>query len=325
MLEKLESEEKALTELLFPNLKKYWKKLEKNLERVKEDAAQEPVHDLRVSIRRLRALVTVFQEFVPGIKNAAFLKEMRRIMKPFGGLRDLHIQHNLLSSSIEEGSTVLSPYIHSLDARIGEMEDALEKKVAAFKISSTRDLMKKILNIGQILFPGKKKYLKMQANNHSCPVTRNLLQKYLMDCFGYFPLVRKEEKKGDFHQLRICVKKLRYHLEILKSLIDEEGPCIEIDFFRNLQDAMGDAHDRDVVSRSVREFFNRYDPSVLEREEYGKWNQSLEKERKELYRTSLGLLEQMEKFDFFPTAPLKIENPVPQEHHQPIPVIYPPS
>jgi len=301
MAGKIAPEEKALKKLLFPKLKKYWNTFQKNVKRVKNNANPDAVHDLRVSIRRLRSVVAIFKEFPVPLKTKSFKRETKKLMEILGQLRDLHVQYNLLKKSIKGKNGFLKPYLTMLEKDIERKEDVFEDRVKKAKIVYTPKLVKKILSLKTLPPPPLSTYEKLAATHLSNHVTRCILQKYLMLCFSYFPLVEKKENRIEFHRLRVQIKKLRYKLEILHPLLNSDFPKEGIKTLRKIQDAMGATHDIDVVCEQVRKFYEQTEPKALKNKNFIKWFSGMRNKRTRLYKKSLGLLKEIRGYNFIPS------------------------
>jgi CHAD domain-containing protein len=305
----LQHEEKQLTELLLPLLKKYREKFHQTATKIKDETASETVHDLRVSIRRLRALITLFNDISSKLKPKAFNRALRRLLKPYGSLRDQYIQMNILKASVSKDEQFLNPYLDRLNKKVAKLEIILKKRIKTIDLSEVEDLLGRLINLNKIQIPRNKR--PHGAVEKSIPffVSRSILQKFLIACFAYLPLISKEELKQDFHKLRVAVKKLRYKVEILQPLLSQDYSEEAISIFRQIQDAMGETHDRDVAMDDVTSFFRKKDPNVLESPAYKKWLENMGAERHKYYKRSLELLKQLEKVNFFhPEKPAKSES-----------------
>jgi len=291
-------EEKALSRILFPKLELYWDKFQSSFQKVKKKPGPKPVHNLRVSIRRLRSILDIIQEITKGRKARSNLREIRELMRIFGTLRDLHVQYDLLKNTSARDLSFLKPYFRKLEKKISREEESLEERIYSTRISQTKSLVKKILAHKSLRLRLKKRHLLLAKKNVSRPVIRSLLQEYLLRCFAYFPLVRIERNQEDFHRLRVQVKKLRYKIEILHPVVSGNFPKAEIESLRKLQDLMGETHDRDVACHQVRQFYSRRDPSVLRGVEYRKWQCIINTKRHTLFQKSWRLLKRLEKYNF---------------------------
>ena len=69
------------------------------MHRAQQEVTVETVHDLRVSIRRLQAALTAFPTFFPPAESRRILKQVRKILKLAGRVRDFDIALELVSES----------------------------------------------------------------------------------------------------------------------------------------------------------------------------------------------------------------------------------
>ncbi|MCX7000357.1 MAG: CHAD domain-containing protein, partial [Candidatus Sumerlaeota bacterium] len=153
----LQHEEKQLTELLLPLLKKYREKFLQTATKIKDETASDTVHDLRVSIRRLRALITLFNDIFPKLKPKAFNRALRRLLRPYGSLRDQYIQMNILKASISQDEQFLNPYLDRLNKKVAKLEIILKKRIKTIDLSGVEDLLGRLINLNKIQIPKNKR------------------------------------------------------------------------------------------------------------------------------------------------------------------------
>ncbi len=288
-------EEKVLKKLLFPKIKLYWDHLQKNLGKVKRKSSTKP---LRVSIRRLRALLDIIREIIRGRADDSYLGELKELIRIFGDLRDLHVQHDLITNLNTPRIAFLMPYLKKMEKKIAREYESLRLRIQSVRLSHTRSIVKKILASKRLPLRVKKRHRLLAGKNLSCPVVRSLLQKYLMGCFARLPLARRGENQEEFHKLRVRVKRLRYKLEILHPLVRPDFSSAGLAYFRDLQDVMGETHDLDVACRDVERFFSRCKPSLLKKDEYRTWRRIMAEKRQLLFQKSWKLLKRLEQYDF---------------------------
>ena len=100
--------------------------------------AEEPLHDLRVAARRLRAVLEVFGGAFPKKRHAALLDEVKRHTEQMGEARDLDVQIAFLQDFLDAAGPTDRPGIEWLVAtlqaerataysRIGPDLDELER------------------------------------------------------------------------------------------------------------------------------------------------------------------------------------------------------
>jgi len=179
-------------------------------ESAREELSEENIHDLRVSIQRLRASCYLAAGMKP--------KGLKRIMKASGEVRDCHIALSIIDEfggvqGLEELLTLkLQDSMESLREVLAKTDvESIAEKVRGLRIreSSNFDIMRIIADL----------FLKFKSFEDA----------------GEDPAV--------LHRLRIALKKLRYTLEILKySFIDEEL----LSNMHELQQLLGEIHDIDL-------------------------------------------------------------------------------
>jgi CHAD domain-containing protein len=293
------NEGKVLGKLLFTKIELYWDKFQKSLNKVKKKPTPKAVHDLRVSIRRLRALLDIIGEITRAKRGKSYLREMKELIGIFGALRDLHVQYDLINNMSSQKTSFLKPYLKKIEKKISREDGSLQDRIHSVRISQTKALVKHILAWKRLPLRLKKQHRLLAQRNLSCPVVRSLLQQYLLRCFAWFPLVRDEGNQEEFHKLRVQVKRLRYKIEILHPLVRRDFGPAGLVYFRDLQDLMGETHDLDVACRDVERFFSARHPSVLKGEEYKRWQRIMTAKRQTLFRKSWRLLKRLEKYNFF--------------------------
>jgi len=181
-------------------------------ESAREELSEENIHDLRVSIQRLRASCYLAAGMKP--------KGLKRIMKASGEVRDCHIALSIIDEfggvqGLEELLTLkLQDSMESLREVLAKTDvESIAEKVRGLRIreSSNFDIMR-----------------------------------IIADLFLEFKSFEGSYADGDpavLHRLRIALKKLRYTLEILKySFIDEEL----LSNMHELQQLLGEIHDIDL-------------------------------------------------------------------------------
>lgn len=81
--------------------------IERNLRVAARSADVDALHDLRVAIKRLRALMRVFDAMVPGELGKKSLRPLRDLFRAAGAMRDLQVQQRI--------ATEHAAHIHALD------------------------------------------------------------------------------------------------------------------------------------------------------------------------------------------------------------------
>ena len=187
MNELFQQEERQLGKLMLPLLKKYREQFNQLTARLKEGSAPDDVHDLRVAIRRLRSLLVALKNICPKIKIRSLDNSLGNIMKPFGNLRDLHIQREILTTGIPMEEPLFDIYMKRLNKKIAKIESMLRKKVQSADMSSIDNALGALGEMEKISFPGSREMRAAARRKIPHFISRSIMQKFLWKCFAFFP------------------------------------------------------------------------------------------------------------------------------------------
>jgi CHAD domain-containing protein len=197
--------------------------------------AADPVHDLRVAIRRCRSMADGFLSVDP---DPAW-KEMKRLAKPlFSGLGDLRD-----TQVMTEWVTKLSPP----DDTVGQsLLTWLADKETVLKAAAQQAL-------GEF---DRKHWASLNAHlarrTSKIPLEGPVFQHLALERWGeahqqHRQAMRNRSQVG-YHQLRIGIKRFRYTVE---NFLPQRHEKWARDL-RDLQDALGEVHDFDVLRLMIR-------------------------------------------------------------------------
>lgn len=215
----------------------------------------EGVHDMRVAIRRARAVLKSYEFFIPG----AFRLErgLRWVASQLGPVRDLDVQLAAISS--------WSDSLRKKDRRaLAPIEDRLrrrkqiEHKRMLRALDSTR-WSSLVRRLGRLLRQGP-------SDRRSGTRTTVLAVAPAWIADGFRELVAQAENSGDsptsarLHKLRIRCKALRYTLEFHASLFAHSSRAIRT--LTALQDLLGEHQDAVVAESRLRELASGSRPQL---------------------------------------------------------------
>jgi CHAD domain-containing protein len=243
----------------------YWaQRVVEECDNASSDFAADPVHDLRVAIRRCRSMADGFLSVDPD----SGWKQMKRIAKPLfaslGELRDVQVMMewvDKLSSPEDPARPIL---LLELQLRETQLKSAAQQELGKFDRKQWLSLNSHLsgraeqIPLGGTLF----QLLALERWNNA----RELHRKALRNRSGVA-----------YHQLRIGIKRLRYTVENFLPALHEQWSKD----LRELQDALGEVHDFDVLWAMVRSHAE-VGPEVR-----SQWHTTIQAERNkrlELYR-----------------------------------------
>ncbi len=109
----------------------------------------EPVHDMRVATRRLRAALEVFEACFPKKRHRKALKKVKALADALGERRDADVEIALLEGLLEETGEpdrgALLGLIEELRVRQGEANEALAPYIAPKRLKKLRRRLKKLV------------------------------------------------------------------------------------------------------------------------------------------------------------------------------------
>ncbi len=125
------------------------KEVFKHSEGVLDLSDVEPVHDMRVATRRLRAALEVFEPCFPKKRHRKALKKVKALADALGERRDADVEIALLEGLLEEAAEpdrgALLALIEGLRVRQGKANEALAPCVAPKRLKKLRRRLKKLV------------------------------------------------------------------------------------------------------------------------------------------------------------------------------------
>jgi len=187
----------------------------------------DPVHDLRVAIRRCRSMA----DGLLAIDPDPGWKQLKRLGKPLfaslGDLRDAQVMMEWVQKLSQPEDSARAILLTELQAREGKLKISSQQALAEFDRKHWLSLCERLA-----------------ARMESIPLDGSVFQSLAVERWNEgHDLHRKALRNRSgiaYHQLRIGIKRLRYTVEnFLPSL-------------RTLQDALGEVHDFDVLWAMLR-------------------------------------------------------------------------
>ncbi|ADO83390.1 CHAD domain-containing protein [Ilyobacter polytropus] len=202
----------------YHEIKKMSKILEENLEKISLSNDLETIHKCRVSIRKIRGILKLF--------NCPKKLEIpiKKIASMLGPLRDLEVQIYFLMNRVE------------VDSSLGGILDDFLFKREIMK----RELVKSIPEFSRKKFLYEVTNFLKDKEVYEYEIYRNLYKKIQEIIINHPVNINSKE----LHELRIKIKKIRYILEALSVESQEYNELIV--FFKKYQDCLGEIHDIDV-------------------------------------------------------------------------------
>lgn len=223
------------------------------LQEARARATETAIHDLRVSLRRLIAALELARDIVPEPGIPALRRKLRKTLKQFNALRDVHI--SLLAMT---GVRASVPSVRSYIVLLQRQERVLLRECAVtLKNIDMRGLERAIATVQQSLFAtGAEPSLAaampaIVAGSMARTYTRAL--RALKDVNAADPTT--------IHRLRVAFKKVRYAAEILTPLLPWMTRSRR-KWMQEYQTLMGEVQDAEVMIAGVRRYAAAPSPSM---------------------------------------------------------------
>jgi CHAD domain-containing protein len=222
--------------ILSERLDKCSKRYDIELKRTRNEFAEEYVHDLRVSIRRLLAAIDMAQAVLQQKK-----KKSRQLLKmylnAFDKLRDAQVQL-VIVEELQGELLEITAYRDYLREREKKQIARLEKKITEF---SSGGLSQQVARLAATL-----------QNKGSGAAVWAVLDDSYATVVQRRQAIRAEDAES-IHSARVAFKKFRYQVETIQSLLTDAPE----DLLRNLHDyqaAMGEVQDAEVGLQLLGKF-----------------------------------------------------------------------
>lgn len=230
----------------------------------------EGIHELRVEIKRLRAFFELLEFINPHFQAKQNFKKIRKLFKAAGGIRDLHVQQELVRFWSKKLQLELSEYYNFLKqtelARRPEFLSAAKK--FDFKIFATNESLIRTFM----------QYLPADFVEGKTQNQLDALLKKLHELKNPAPATQV-----DFHQIRICLKAARYTLEVLLGCFQKSNLEPLNDHLREMHRALGKWHDEEVGLQSLDAFLQEQaSVELFSRDSYLKFASALEEDKHKL-------------------------------------------
>ncbi len=230
--------------------------------------APDPVHDLRVALRRCRSVADGIMAIDPDPAWKEMKKAGRDLFRSLGVLRDIHVMKEwteLLAMPGDPGAPAVLQHLQASEFRF--QQNAL---AALLKFDR-----KQWSKWGAVL-PRRAAKLRPGSN-----VFKHLALERWMDAHDLHHRALRNRSRVSFHNLRIGLKRFRY---IVENFLPQQHVLWNTDL-KKLQDLLGEVHDLDVLWTTLV----RLNPFVSAQSR-SLWHDRIVKERNsriEKYRTKM--------------------------------------
>ena len=236
-------------------------------DKASQDFATDPVHDLRVAIRRFRSMADGFLSIDPDPAWKQMKKLGKTLFASLGDLRDTQVMIEWVEKLSAEDDPLRQILLDSLHKKEDELKLLAKEAVDKFDRKRWTALNEKLAERAtRVPLEG--------------PVFQYLALERWHDAYELHRTALRNRSSVAYHQLRIGIKRFRYTVE---NFLPQRHKRWSRDL-RGLQDALGEVHDFDVLWGLVK---SHPEVGLAERR---LWQQTISSERQKrlaLYRKKM--------------------------------------
>jgi CHAD domain-containing protein/HD superfamily phosphodiesterase len=192
--------------------------------------APDPVHDLRVALRRCCSMADGVAAIDPDPEWKAMKKAGKRLFRRLGELRDVHVMQEWVHRLNSADDPVTAPLLQSVAARETPLQQEAVQALAEFDrkqwLRWSRTLPRRMARFrpGSLVF----RHLALERWTEAHRLHRQAL---------------RSGSSAAFHRLRIGIKRFRY---IVENFLPDQHAAWSDDL-KHMQDVLGEVHDLDVL------------------------------------------------------------------------------
>ncbi len=216
------------------------------------DLDTEFLHDYRVSLRRVRSMLSLFKSVYAADFNASIKLQLAETMKQTNRLRDLDVYlldremfYDMVPESQYAGLDIM------FDVFAAERAEALDQVRGSLSADTYDQSMKDLLKNFQSL---EKKHWGPAAEENTLAFAKRLVLKRYKKVASIARAIDADTPEAEVHALRIQCKKLRYLMEFFMPLFPKKQIKPLVKSLKGLQDLLGRFNDYCVQRESLASF-----------------------------------------------------------------------
>jgi CHAD domain-containing protein len=231
--------------LLAASLDDRWRTFLRELTRNRRRCTEPGIHDLRVATRRLIATLDMAAAVLPGGPPRKMRRELKKHLKAFSALRDVHVQL-LAVRSMLRAYPVLRPFHASLIAQERKLVRNAAAEIARVKTTMMQEIVVEWQSTLLAFFQEE------AVQRAGRAVLLGSAGATFARAVGCLQSISPADARS-IHRFRVAFKKFRYTVEAAQPLLDHVGKT-ELKAMNAYQTAMGEIQDTEVLLASIRSF-----------------------------------------------------------------------
>jgi CHAD domain-containing protein/HD superfamily phosphodiesterase len=199
-------------------------------DRTGTDLAVDPVHDLRVALRRCRSIADGLLVMDPNPAWKEMKRAGKRLFRQLGELRDAQVMDEWVHRLGDPDDPVTSTLLQFLASREAQLKQQAALALQEFDRKQWRRWITSL--------PRRAARMRMGS-----PLFKHLALERWTEAYDLHRRALRNRSQLAFHQLRIGLKRFRY---IVENFLPEQHAAWRDDL-KQLQDLLGEVHDLDVL------------------------------------------------------------------------------
>lgn len=237
----------------------HWKR---NLDAAVDGRAPEGLHQVRVSLRRLRSALTAFKAFIPPAQCEALNTEAKWLLSALGPLRDLDVFVHELAAPLKGRLSDNAGLVQLMRAARAAQSSAQASAVRALESVRAKRFAARIEAWrGQRGGETKRDARKIEAADFAKRLVNRRVENILTEYHDVEALNAEER-----HELRIAAKKTRYTIEFLHDVLPVKRAQRLAGILKSLQDSLGHLNDIEVAELILSTLVNEADSGLTRRQ-----------------------------------------------------------
>jgi len=213
-------------------------------ERVQEAEDPEAIHDLRVGARRMDAMLRTWDGLFHARAREDARRVLRRLRRRLGEARELETQVALLEPRVSQYGDATARLLERLRNRLARRTDRAAKRLRPKRI---KRLLTRMDDVASDL--DSRPIAKPRAFDQAL---KRALETGAVARVAVEVAARQEDD-GALHQARLAVKKWRYTLECIDTIVPEAESEVTSSL-REMQELLGTIQDRVVLIDTIERF-----------------------------------------------------------------------
>jgi inorganic triphosphatase YgiF len=212
------------------------------------------LHDMRVTVRRLRAAIRMLAPVIPARSCELLRRDLPWLGRELGAVRDLDVQ--LANLDWHRGR--LAANLHGpLDGpRRAMRRERRSRRAHLLVVLDSARYLRLLATLERLALSRPRRYRKDDPDEPLAAVGRRAVRKTIRRLLARGDAIGDLPAAADLHALRIRAKRLRYLLEALGSITGKPGRKLERHLAR-LQDVLGRFTDAMVAAGWLRGYTGR--------------------------------------------------------------------